>query len=223
MSDSSNRTDFVRFSLEQGVLRFGEFKVKSGRLSPYFFNAGLFNTGASVGRLAVFYAQALLDSGVRFDMLFGPAYKGIPLSTATAIALANHPAMAGCDVPFAYNRKEAKDHGEGGTLVGAPLQGKVVIIDDVITAGTSVRESVDIIRAAGAEPAAVLIALDRMERAGPDQALSAHSAVQDVEQAYGMPVVSIASLTDIMALLQDDETLESHRDAVGAYRARYGV
>ncbi len=223
MSDSSNRTDFVRFSLEQGVLRFGEFKVKSGRLSPYFFNAGLFNTGASVGRLAVFYAQALLDSGVRFDMLFGPAYKGIPLSTATAIALANHPAMAGRDVPFAYNRKEAKDHGEGGTLVGAPLQGKVVIIDDVITAGTSVRESVDIIRAAGAEPAAVLIALDRMERAGPDQALSAHSAVQDVEQAYGMPVVSIASLTDIMALLQDDKTLESHRDAVGAYRARYGV
>lgn len=223
MSDSSNRTDFVRFSLEQGVLRFGEFKVKSGRLSPYFFNAGLFNSGASVGRLAAFYAQALLDSGLRFDMLFGPAYKGIPLSTATAIALAGHPAMAGRDVPFAYNRKEAKDHGEGGTLVGAPLQGKVVIIDDVITAGTSVRESVRIIRDAGAEPAAVLIALDRMERAGPDGALSAHSAVQDVEQTYGMPVVSIASLADIMALLQDDERLAPHRDAVAAYRTRYGV
>jgi orotate phosphoribosyltransferase len=223
MSDSSNRMDFVRFSLEQGVLRFGEFKVKSGRLSPYFFNAGLFNTGLTVGRLADFYAQALVDSGIQFDMLFGPAYKGIPLSSATAIALARHPALAGRDVPFAYNRKEAKDHGEGGTLVGAPLQGKVVIIDDVITAGTSVRESVDIIRNAGAEPAAVLIALDRMERAGPDQALSAHSAVQDVQQTHGMPVVSIASLSDIMELLQHDQELATHRDAVQAYRQRYGV
>src|SRR5690606_20020655 len=177
---------------------------KSGRMSPYFFNAGLFNTGRSAGRLAQFYAQALVDSGVEFNMLFGPAYKGIPLAATTAAALAQHPALAGRDVPFAFNRKEAKDHGEGGTLVGAPLQGKVVIIDDVITAGTSVRESVEIIRQAGAEPVAVLIALDRMERAGPDDALSAHSAVQDVAATYGMPVVSIASLADIMGLLADD-------------------
>ncbi|MFW7341761.1 orotate phosphoribosyltransferase [Pollutimonas sp. H1-120] len=223
MADSSNRTDFVRFSLDQGVLRFGQFKVKSGRISPYFFNAGLFNTGRSIGRLAQFYAQALVDSGLHFDMLFGPAYKGIPLSTATSVALAGHPSMAARDVPFAFNRKEAKDHGEGGMLVGAPLQGKVVIIDDVITAGTSVRESVEIIRQAGAEPAAVLIALDRMERAGPDGALSAHSAVQDVAAAYGIPVVSIASLADIMALLDGDAQLAEHREAVAAYRARYGV
>src|SRR5690554_4815194 len=207
----SQRNEFVRFALDQGVLRFGEFKVKSGRLSPYFFNAGLFNSGASVGRLARFYAQALIDSGVEFDMLFGPAYKGIPLAAATAIALAEHPARQGQDVPFAFNRKEAKGHGEGGVLVGAPLQGRVVIIDDVITAGTSVRESVKIIREAGAQPSAVLIALDRMERAGPDGALSAHSAVQDVSATYGMPVVSIASLTDIMALLDGDAQLGEHR------------
>ncbi len=223
MADSSYRTDFVRFSLEQGVLKFGQFRVKSGRLSPYFFNAGLFNSGLSVGRLGQFYAQALVDSGIAFDMLFGPAYKGIPLSTATSVALANHPGLGGRDVPFAFNRKEAKDHGEGGILVGAPLRGKVVIIDDVITAGTSVRESVEIIRNAGAEPAAVLIALDRMERAGPDEALSAHSAVQDVALAYGIPVVSIASLADIMALLENDARLAEHKDAVGAYRAKYGV
>ena len=223
MTDSSYRTDFVRFSLEQGVLKFGQFKVKSGRLSPYFFNAGLFNSGLAVGRLAQFYAQALVESGVDFDMLFGPAYKGIPLSTATAVALANHPGMNGRDVPFAFNRKEVKDHGEGGILVGAPLQGKVVIIDDVITAGTSVRESVEIIRQAGAQPAAVLIALDRMERAGPDDALSAHSAVQDVARTYGIPVVSIASLADIMALLENDSQLAEHRDAVAAYRIKYGV
>lgn len=216
--------DFVRFALNEGVLRFGSFKVKSGRMSPYFFNAGLFNSGRSVGKLAQFYAQALLDAGVAFDMLFGPAYKGIPLSTATAVALASHPDLQGRnDVPFAYNRKEAKDHGEGGTLVGAPLKGKVVIIDDVITAGTSVRESVEIIRAAGAEPAAVLIAMDRMERAGPDDALSPHSAVQDVAKTYGIPVVAIASLADIMALLQDDAAFAEHRDAVQAYRAKYGV
>lgn len=223
MATASNRSDFVRFALEQGVLRFGEFKVKSGRISPYFFNAGLFNSGLSVGRLAEFYAQALIDSGLEFDMLFGPAYKGIPLSTATATALARHPAMNGRDVPFAFNRKEAKDHGEGGTLVGAPLKGKVVIIDDVITAGTSVRESVQIIRQAGAEPVAVLIALDRMERAGADDALSAHSAVQDVQHTYGMPVVSIASLADIMSVLESDAGLAGHREAVLAYRARYGV
>jgi len=216
--------EFVRFALDEGVLRFGSFKVKSGRISPYFFNAGLFNSGRAVGKLAQFYAQALLDSGVQFDMLFGPAYKGIPLATATAVALAGHPAMDGRnDVPFAYNRKEAKDHGEGGTLVGAPLKGKVVIIDDVITAGTSVRESVEIIRNAGAEPAAVLIAMDRMERAGPDDALSAHSAVQDVAKTYGIPVVAIASLSDIMALLQDDTSFAENRDAVQAYRTKYGV
>ncbi|MFA5703370.1 MAG: orotate phosphoribosyltransferase [Advenella sp.] len=220
---SRNRLDFVRFSLGQGVLKFGQFKVKSGRLSPYFFNAGLFDSGKSVGELAQFYAQALVDSGVEFDMLFGPAYKGISLATATSIALANHPGLNGRDVPFAFNRKEAKDHGEGGVLVGAPLQGKVVIIDDVITAGTSVRESVDIIRKAGATPAAVLIALDRMERAGPDEALSAHSAVQDVSQTYGIPVVSIASLSDIMQLLNEDPQFAEHKDAVAAYRAKYGV
>lgn len=219
----SQRLEFVQFALEQGVLRFGEFKVKSGRLSPYFFNAGLFNTGASVAKLAQFYAQALVDSGLSFDMLFGPAYKGIPLATATTCALAAHPALQGRDIPFAFNRKEAKDHGEGGTLVGAPLQGKVVIIDDVITAGTSVRESVDIIRAAGAEPAAVLIALDRMERAGADDALSAHSAVQEVEQRYGIPVVSIASLSDIMSFLDGNAELAAHRESVEAYRQRYGV
>lgn len=220
---SATSTDFVRFALTEGVLRFGSFKVKSGRMSPYFFNAGLFNSGASVGQLAQFYAHALLDSGVAFDMLFGPAYKGIPLATAAAVALAGHPGMSGRDVPFAFNRKEAKDHGEGGTLVGAPLQGKVVIIDDVITAGTSVRESVEIIRAAGAEPAAVLIALDRQERAGPDDALSPHSAVQDVAKTYGIPVVSIASLADILTLLQGDDQFASHREAVVAYRGKYGV
>lgn len=223
MENAGNRGEFVRFALEQGVLRFGEFKVKSGRISPYFFNAGLFNTGASVGRLAQFYAQALIDSGLEFDMLFGPAYKGIPLSTATAIELARHPEMKGRDIPFAFNRKEAKGHGEGGTLVGAPLQGKVVIIDDVITAGTSVRESVQIIREAGAEPVAVLIALDRMERAGPDDNLSPHSAVQDVQLTHNMPVVSIASLEDIMSVLEGDAGLAEHRGAVQAYRARYGV
>jgi orotate phosphoribosyltransferase len=217
------RTDFVRFSLRHGVLRFGQFKVKSGRLSPYFFNAGLFNSGSSVGRLGQFYAQALVDSNLAFDMLFGPAYKGIPLATATAVALVNHPAMAGRDVPFAFNRKEAKDHGEGGRLVGAPLQGKVVIIDDVITAGTSVRESVELIRQAGAQPVAVLIALDRMERAGAEGALSEDSAVREVANVYGIPVISIASLNDIMTLLSHDDQLAAHRDAVAAYRDRYGV
>jgi orotate phosphoribosyltransferase len=222
-SSASSALDFVRFALDRGVLRFGSFKVKSGRISPYFFNAGLFNSGASVGSLAQFYAQALADSTVEFDMLFGPAYKGIPLATATSVALAAHPAFAGRDIPFAYNRKEAKDHGEGGSLVGAPLKGRVIIIDDVITAGTSVRESVELIRAAGAEPVGVLIALDRMERAGADDALSAHSAVQEVALRYGMPVVSIAALSDILALLERDTQFAEHREAVLAYRARYGV
>ena len=223
MSLGADRREFVQFALKEGVLRFGSFVTKSGRTSPYFFNAGLFNTGASVGKLAQFYAQALVDSNLPFDMLFGPAYKGIPLATATSVALASHTGLQGRDVPFAYNRKEAKDHGEGGVLVGAPLKGKVVIIDDVITAGTSVRESVDMIRAAGAEPCAVLIAMDRMERAGPDAALSPHSAVQEVQQRYGLPVVSIASLSDILALLEHNNEFAEHREAVLAYRARYGI
>lgn len=219
-SDSNTfRTDFVRFAAELGVLKFGAFTTKAGRLSPYFFNAGLFNTGAAVARLADFYAQALLASGVQFDMLYGPAYKGIPLVTALALALA----ARGRDVPFAFNRKEAKDHGEGGSLVGAALAGRVVIIDDVISAGTSVRESVHMIQQSKATPAAVLIALDRMERAGPDSALSPHSAVQEVTRTYGMPVVSIASLHDIMALLEHDEGFAQHKAAVAAYRAKYGV
>lgn len=215
------RTDFVRFATEQGVLRFGTFTTKAGRISPYFFNAGLFNRGAAVGQLAEFYAQALIASGVEFDMLYGPAYKGIPLVTATAIALA----AKGVDVPFAFNRKEAKDHGEGGSLVGAPLEGRVVIIDDVISAGTSVRESVKLIQAAKAKPAAVLIALDRMERVGPDDDLSLHSAVQDVEHTHGCPVVSISSLDDILKLIEDshDGEFEHHRAAVLAYRTQYGV
>lgn len=218
----NNRLDFVRFALNQGVLKFGQFTVKSGRLSPYFFNAGLFNSGRSIGQLAQFYAQALVDSGVSFDMLFGPAYKGIPLAATTAVALTNHPDVDR-DIPFAFNRKEAKDHGEGGVLVGTPLTGRVVIIDDVITAGTSVRESVDIIRAAGATPAAVLIALDRMECAGADDALSPHSAVQEVAQTYGVPVVSIASLSDIMQLLKQDANFAEHQTAVAAYRQKYGI
>ena len=223
MSQGADRREFVQFALKEGVLRFGSFVTKSGRTSPYFFNAGLFNTGASVGKLAQFYAQALIDSKLPFDMLFGPAYKGIPLATATSVALATHSGMQGRDVPFAYNRKEAKDHGEGGVLVGAPLKGKVVIIDDVITAGTSVKESVEIIRAAGAEPCAVLIAMDRMERAGPDGALSQHSAVQEVQQRYGLPVVSIASLTDILGLLENNAEFASYRESVLAYRERYGI
>ncbi len=215
------RQQFIAFSVDAGVLRFGEFITKAGRTSPYFFNAGLFNDGATLGRLADFYAQTLIDSGVEFDMLFGPAYKGITLASATAVALA----AKGRNVPFAYNRKEAKDHGEGGTIVGAPLKGRVVIIDDVISAGTSVRESVDLIRAAGATPAAVLIALDRMERSGPDGALSANSAVQEVGAAYGMPVVSIANLNDLLGYISagGNGELTKHRDAVSAYRQRYGV
>jgi orotate phosphoribosyltransferase len=215
--------DFVRFALAQGVLRFGRFTVKSGRVSPYFFNAGLFNNGASMATLARFYADALLNAGIGFDMLFGPAYKGIPLATAVAIALATHPNGGAGAVPFAYNRKESKDHGEGGKLVGAPLQGKVVIIDDVITAGTSVHESVALIQAASAEPAAVLIALDRMERAGPDHALSRYSAVQEVSQRYGIPVVSIASLDDILTLLAQDAQFALHQQAVLTYRSQYGI
>ena len=214
--------EFIEFSVNAGVLRFGEFITKAGRTSPYFFNAGLFNDGATLGKLADFYAQTLLDSGIEFDMLFGPAYKGITLAAATSVALA----QKGRNVPFAYNRKEAKDHGEGGTMVGAKLQGRVVIIDDVISAGTSVRESVDMIRAAGATPCAVLIALDRMEKSGKDGALSEHSAVQEVTKAYGMPVVSIGNLSDLLEYISKagaNPDLAKYKDAVAAYRSRYGV
>ena len=220
------RQQFIEFAVQAGVLRFGEFRTKAGRLSPYFFNAGLFNRGALLARLARFYAQTLLaaraEARVQFDMLFGPAYKGITLAAGTAMALAD----LGSDVPFAYNRKEAKDHGEGGLLVGAPLVGRVVIVDDVITAGTSVRESVGLIRSAGATPAAVLIALDRMERAGPDDALSSQSAVQEVETTYGMPVLAIATLDDIMQYLAESPhaaEARPYRGAVERYRERYGA
>lgn len=211
---SYSSTDFISFAVEQEALRFGEFQTKAGRQSPYFFNAGLFNDGASVGRLGRFYAQAAIDAGLKFDMLFGPAYKGIPLSTTTAVALAEK----GHNVPFCFNRKEAKDHGEGGTLVGAPLKGRVAIIDDVISAGTSVRESVELIRAQGATPAGVLIALDRQER-GRDE----RSAVQEVEAEYGIPVIAIAKLTDLIAFLQGRPELEQNLQLVAAYRSRYGV
>ncbi|WP_428852082.1 orotate phosphoribosyltransferase [Imbroritus primus] len=221
MTQDNLRHAFIQFALDAGVLSFGEFVTKAGRTSPYFFNAGLFNQGAMLGQVAQFYAKTLLASGVEFDMLFGPAYKGITLASATAVALAG----MGRDVPFAYNRKEAKDHGEGGTIVGAKLQGRVVIIDDVISAGTSVRESVQMIRAAGATPAAVLIALDRMERSGNAEQVGEHSAVQDVQREFGMPVVSIASLADLLQYLDASQNpaLAQHRAAVGAYRARYGV
>ncbi|MFI4940727.1 MAG: orotate phosphoribosyltransferase [Burkholderiales bacterium] len=216
------RQEFIEFSVSAGVLSFGEFLTKAGRLSPYFFNAGLFNNGAILGRLADFYAQTLLDSGVEFDMLFGPAYKGITLASATAVALARK----GRNVSFAFNRKEAKDHGEGGTVVGAKLQGRVVIVDDVISAGTSVRESVDLIRAAGAMPCAVLIALDRMERSGQDGALSAQSAAQEMSRTYSMPVISIGNLNDLLAYMtvaDADSNQAQYKEAVAAYRRRYGV
>ncbi len=224
---SSIQQQFIEFALDAQVLRFGEFKTKAGRLSPYFFNAGLFNRGVLLARLADFYARSLLaaeaEGRIQFDMIFGPAYKGIPLAAAVAVKLAE----LGRDIPYAFNRKEAKDHGEGGTIVGAPLAGRVVVIDDVITAGTSVRESVELIRAAGATPAGVLIALDRMERAGPDGALSPHSAVQDVEQIYGMPVVAIANLADLMAFLDSGSehaaAAQPYKAAVAAYRDRYGA
>ncbi|WP_234264627.1 orotate phosphoribosyltransferase [Hydrogenophaga sp. NFH-34] len=218
--------DFVQFCVDAGVLRFGEFKTKAGRLSPYFFNAGLFDDGAKLARLAQFYAQALLASGVEFDMVFGPAYKGIPLGAAVAIELAR----LGKNVPFAYNRKEAKDHGEGGTLVGAPLKGRVLIVDDVMSAGTAARESIALIRAAGATPHAVAIALDRQEKAtevGPDGAVRDvdHSAVQYVQNQLGLQVCAIARLADLLQYLQDHtgEGLAGHLERVQAYRQRYGV
>jgi orotate phosphoribosyltransferase len=213
--------DFVQFAVDSGVLRFGEFKTKAGRLSPYFFNAGLFDDGAKLGRLAQFYAQRIIASGIEFDMLFGPAYKGIPLGAAVAVELARQ----GRNVPFAYNRKEAKDHGEGGTLVGAPLKGRVLIVDDVMSAGTAARESIAIIQAAGATPHAVAIALDRQEKATEGGRDVDHSAVQYVRNQLGMQVCAIARLADLLAYLQghSGDNLGQYHAAVLAYRQRYGV
>ena len=220
-SKNSNQDNFIQFALEANVLSFGEFKTKAGRLSPYFFNAGGFNDGARLSALGRYYAKALQESGLQYDMLYGPAYKGITLAAATAIALAD----AGRNVPYAYNRNEAKDHGEGGSLVGAPVKGKVVIIDDVISAGTSVRESVKLIRDAGAEPAAVLIALDRMEKSGTATEIGDKSAVQAVEQEFGLPVVAIANLADLMAFLTSSSNAEltNYLPAVKTYREKYGI
>ncbi len=220
------RAQFIRFAVDSGVLRFGDFRTKAGRTSPYFFNAGLFCDGASLGTLARFYAETLLAAEgagrVDFDMLFGPAYKGIPLASATAVALAHQ----GRNVGYAFNRKEAKDHGEGGSLIGAPLRGRVVIVDDVISAGTSVGESIDILRANGAAPAAVLIALDRQERSGNATEIGERSAAQEVERSHGIPVLAIATLDDLLRFLDSDEAhglrLDEHRDRVAAYRERYG-
>jgi len=213
--------DFVQFALDAGVLRFGQFKTKAGRMSPYFFNAGLFDDGAKLMRLAQFYADRLIESGLEFDMIFGPAYKGIPLGATVAAELARR----GRNIPFAYNRKEAKDHGEGGSLVGAPLKGRVLIVDDVMSAGTAVRESIAAIKAAGAEPHAVVIALDRQEKATEDGRDVDHSAVQYVRNQLGMAVVSIATLNDLLQYLSQraDDGLQEHRQAVLAYRTRYGA
>ncbi|NDC32115.1 MAG: orotate phosphoribosyltransferase [Burkholderiaceae bacterium] len=221
VNPEKNQSDFIQFALEAKVLSFGEFKTKAGRLSPYFFNAGLFNDGAQLGKLGEFYAHALLGSNIDFDMLFGPAYKGITLAASTAIALAR----SGRNTPFAYNRKEAKDHGEGGTLIGAPVKGRVVIIDDVISAGTSVRESVDLIVRAGAKPCAVLIALDRMEKSGDALKVGQYSAVQSVGQEFGLPVIAIANLEGLMHYLQQshDQQLQTFLPAVQDYRNRYGI
>jgi orotate phosphoribosyltransferase len=208
------RQEFLAFALARDVLRFGEFVTKAGRRTPYFFNAGLFNDGESLRRLGRFYADALISAGVVYDQLFGPAYKGIPLATATAIALTEK----GHNLPWSFNRKEAKDHGEGGIIVGAPLEGRVLIVDDVITAGTSVRESVDLIRAKGARPAGVLIALDRMERG-----LGGKSAVDEVRDEYGIPVIAIATLDDVMRFIAGQPALAAYGSAVSAYRAQYGA
>jgi orotate phosphoribosyltransferase len=218
--------EFVQFSLDCGVLKFGEFKTKAGRMSPYFFNAGLFDDGAKLGKLASFYAQRLVQSGIEFDMIFGPAYKGIPLGAAVSIELAR----LGRNVPFAYNRKEAKDHGEGGSLVGAPLKGRVLIVDDVMSAGTAARESIALIKAAGATPHAVAIALDRQEMATEKQADGTtkdvpYSAVQYVREQVGLQVCAIAELSDLLAYLnaQPDNAMGEHLVRTQAYRERYGV
>ena len=211
---SNFRQEFIEFAVARDVLCFGEFKTKAGRLSPYFFNAGLFNNGDSLRQLGQFYAKALLAADPGFDLLFGPAYKGIPLVAATAVSLAEF----GRNLPFCFNRKEAKDHGEGGTTVGAPLEGRVLIVDDVISAGTSVRESVELIRAAGARPAGVLIALDRMERG-----IGALSAVQEVRNQFGVPVISIATLDDLVFFLRARGNMAQQLQSVERYRKEYGV
>lgn len=211
----SNSSDFVSFCLGLGVLRFGSFTLKSGRQSPYFFNAGLFNSGGAIAKLGRFYAQAVIDSGIGFDMLFGPAYKGIPLVTSTAVALADRHQR---DLPWAFNRKEAKDHGEGGNIVGAPLQGRVLIVDDVITAGTAIRESVDIIRAAGATPAGIVLALDRQEKGKTEL-----SAVQEITAQFGLPVASIVRLGDLIEHLRSAADSAETLRSVEQYRARYGI
>ena len=219
--DPTVARDFVQFAIASGVLRFGEFKTKAGRLSPYFFNSGLFDDGAKLMRLGEFYARRLDTSGIAFDMLYGPAYKGITLAAAAAIDFGRR----GRAVPFAYNRKEAKDHGEGGVVVGAPLRGRTVIVDDVITDGASKRESVSLIRQERAEPVAVLIALDRMERGGHGDNLSAHSAVEDFERDHGVPVLAIATVADLLDYLGShaDPSLAAHATAVASYRERYGI
>ena len=211
----SYQREFIRFAIDHKVLRFGEFTLKSGRQSPYFFNAGLFNSGKALASLGKFFAQALVDSGVEYDVLFGPAYKGIPLASTTVVALSDEHQR---DVPWCFNRKEAKNHGEGGNLVGAPLEGRVAIIDDVITAGTAIRESMDLISANGARPACVLIAMDRQEKGKGEL-----SAIQEVERDYNIPVISIVSLAQVMAFIKEDDTLTEYAEAVEEYRQRYGI
>ena len=219
MSDNSilkpHQRDFIQFAIQKNVLKFGEFTLKSGRVSPYFFNAGLFDDGLSLANLGAFYAQTLVDSDMPFDILFGPAYKGIPLGAATAVCLSS---LHQKNVPFAFNRKEAKTHGEGGTLVGAPLTGKVMIIDDVITAGTAIREVINIIQAAGAEPAGVIISLDRQEKGKGEL-----SAIQEVERDFNIPVVSIVNLSQVLDYIQDDASLSQYADAISLYRSHYGI
>ena len=210
-----NVSTFVNFCLELGVLRFGDFTLKSGRRSPYFFNAGLFNDGAAIAQLGRFYAQAIVDSKLEYDMLFGPAYKGIPLVTSIAIALADHHQ---CNKPWAFNRKEAKDHGEGGNIVGSPLKGRILIVDDVITAGTAIRESVDVIHNAGAMPAGIVLALDREEKGQSDL-----SAVQEVQKEFGLPVISIIKLADLIEHLRNSANSDELLNAVQTYRQQYGI
>ncbi|BCG16320.1 orotate phosphoribosyltransferase [Vibrio alginolyticus] len=207
--------EFIEFALEKEVLKFGEFTLKSGRKSPYFFNAGLFNTGRDLARLGRFYAAALADSGIEFDVLFGPAYKGIPIATTTAVALADHHDV---DTPYCFNRKEAKDHGEGGNLVGSALKGRIMLVDDVITAGTAIRESMEIIQANGADLAGVLVAIDRQEKGKGEL-----SAIQEVERDFGCAIISIVSLTDLVTFLEEKGTDKEHLEAVKAYRAEYGI
>ncbi|HBK7246724.1 TPA: orotate phosphoribosyltransferase [Vibrio cholerae] len=207
--------EFIEFALEKQVLKFGEFTLKSGRKSPYFFNAGLFNTGRDLARLGRFYAAALVDSGIEFDVLFGPAYKGIPIATTTAVALADHHNV---DTPYCFNRKEAKDHGEGGNLVGSKLEGRVMLVDDVITAGTAIRESMELIQANNADLAGVLVAIDRQEKGKGEL-----SAIQEVERDFGCAVISIVSLTDLITYLEQQGNNTEHLEAVKAYRAQYGI